>query len=192
MKDYSIRLSKFNHDRLKNGFVQDLVRLIRSLQGRTNDKDFVVRFYTDTLLKWPELEQCAKQLTTSAEEEARCPSKWFFRPPLDRVEISDREWMAELLSHDGDQANAVRAGAQAVVHAVDEVTAGCKALLEGIGAGSGQGRSVQDLHLRDWPSDERRSIWLEYAVDLHRRCQDLSAIIYEFSDRVCSSSTSCE
>lgn len=99
MIDWSLRRARFNHDRLKNEFMQAVLRLIRILEGRVNDDCFVEQFFEELDGKWRMLRAEAHKLAQEApgRNEMQC---WFGEYPLCFLSEQDRAWMVKLLNQE--------------------------------------------------------------------------------------------
>jgi hypothetical protein len=84
MSNWAIQRARFNHDKLKNQFLQSVVRLVRALEARTLDQEFVDDFICQLPSNWAKLETKALDLLDRAESETGPPA-WFRTYPLSRL-----------------------------------------------------------------------------------------------------------
>jgi|ERR1017187_185526 hypothetical protein len=179
MSDWTGQRARFNHDRLKNQFLQSVARLVRALEGRTRDEDFVAEFLTKVPDSWEELEREALDLLRRADVESG-PSAWFRCNPLSRLPVEDRRWMEASLSREWhcrpDRHSALNSAFERLVD-VRENCLKLVAILRSSSAGSGAGTGDQP-HER---ASITRAELLRAAVALHRAGQRLSEAFHDLS-----------
>jgi hypothetical protein len=174
MTSWALARARFNHDRLKNQFVQSVLRMIRALQGATMDDEFVDDFMAQLPVVWAALESEALALLDGADEHLG-PAVWLRRPPLDRLEAADRAWMQELLSRDWNAHSPV-----------PNVIADAHSALAGIRHQIARLREAYAFEAAGIRPADRRSALenadaLAAATALHERCQRLASCLGRLS-----------
>jgi hypothetical protein len=96
--DWQQRRSAFNHDWLKNDFLNSLNAFITLLDYRAPDQGEILKFLKEKLPVWPEKAAEAKWLIESFEVEMS-PKQFFGVPPLCNCDEETKGWLPGLV-HD--------------------------------------------------------------------------------------------
>lgn len=99
MTNWALRRARFNHDRLKNEFMQSVLRAVRIFEGRVRDDCFIDTFFEELNYKWNTLLLEAKYLSLHAPRGVGVQS-WFSEYPLCLLSRSDKVWMSEVLERE--------------------------------------------------------------------------------------------
>ncbi len=170
MNNWETKRARFNHDRLKNQFIQSIIRLIRVLQGRIVDKDFIENFVQNILSRWNELESEALELLNMIEKQP-IPVAWFQEAPLDQLTLVDRRWMEALLSDKLLPQLDMNQAIQRTYQLVHDVGEKCQAIIEMF-------RKMQRYGDTDQNDDgllhTYNAALLQCVFELYYSCQELS------------------
>lgn len=96
LNEWQRRRSEFNHDWLKNQFLNRLNAFLERLRGGNPDVEKLLRFVREDL---PELESHeieARWLIESVEEEMT-PRRFFEYPPLNRCSEETKRWLPDVV-----------------------------------------------------------------------------------------------
>lgn len=96
--EWQIRRSAFNHDWLKNEFLNALKAFITLLDYRAPDSGEIQTFLHEALPAWPQKAAEAKWLIDSFEAEMS-PKRFFDVPPLCNCDEETKSWLPEIV-HD--------------------------------------------------------------------------------------------
>ena len=94
-KEFVHRRSEFNHDWLKNKYINSLLAFISTLESQNPDSVLVDHFCTSRFFEWERKRQEAKEIIRLAEEQCS-PLSLFLRPPLKAVNAQTMTWLPEL------------------------------------------------------------------------------------------------
>jgi hypothetical protein len=118
--------ARANHDILKNQVSQSVLYLIRILEGRVADSDYMYSFVTRQLPCWVQLHGELGSLI-SRFAETMSPARLFDQPPLSLVPEEDRVWMMptvhEMWWDTGGMRERVEACTQSLTHCDEQWTA---------------------------------------------------------------------
>ena len=92
LNEWQERRSEFNHDWLKNQFLNRLNAFLERLQDAKPDTERLVRFINDDLPKWEQHEPEARWLVNSVEKEMS-PMRFFKQAPLNRCDEETKRWL---------------------------------------------------------------------------------------------------
>jgi hypothetical protein len=179
MTEWASQRARFNHDRLKNQFIQSVARLIRALEGRTLDQEFVDEFLSRLSAAWSELETEALDLLDRAESETG-PSAWFRYYPLNRLSNDDRLWMEALLTRKWRAHSDPRATVSRARDLLADVREHCRKLAS-ISYDSRTARFPQKEANKCHQADVGNGELLGSAVALHGAGQRLSEVFHQLS-----------
>ena len=178
MREWAIQRARFSHDRLKNQFLQSVVRVIRALQGHTVDDEFVEKFLQRLPTLWDELNMEAMALLRRAEFEAG-PHAWFHVYPLNRLEQADRSWMEALVTAAWRARREIAVEVDHVRIVLTEISTICQEMRDSwLGMIGTHGEAGSEGPKRE--DGGTSSSLLDAAVLLHFRCQDLCDAFYKF------------
>ena len=96
LNDWQQRRSEFNHDWLKNQFLNRLNAFLERLQDAKPDADRLARFINEDLPLWEQHEPEAKWLVESVEQEMS-PKQFFEHAPLNRCGEETKRWLPEVI-----------------------------------------------------------------------------------------------
>lgn len=89
---------RFSHDWLRNKFLVAIGKGLNVAAGKIEDPEFEERFLGRVLPEWETRKDDAQRLAATAES-ALSSRRWLELPPLDRLPMTDREWLGEV-AHD--------------------------------------------------------------------------------------------
>lgn len=98
LNDWQKRRSEFNHDWLKNRFLNRLNGFLERLQDAKPDHERLARFLSEDLQEWEQQEPEAQWLVESVEREMS-PRRFFEQPPLNRCDEETKRWLPDVI-HD--------------------------------------------------------------------------------------------
>jgi hypothetical protein len=169
MSNWAIQRARFNHDKLKNQFLQSVVRLVRALEARTLDQEFVDDFICQLPSNWAKLETKALDLLDRAESETGPPA-WFRTYPLSRLNSEDRLWREDSLTREWRAHGSMSAAVDHGREALNEAREQCRKLEEAfLSPRLSKGRVAKKRREEDCSNQEL----LDRAVGLHQSCQRL-------------------
>lgn len=166
------KLTTFCHDQLKHGFTKDLVRVVRALEGQSDDFDFVKKFGQEIMTIWFELNAHTKILVEKAEVELS-PVNFFQQYPLNRLESKDNEWMSGIIFQNWLKVSDIRNLSMKILKTLEDITIHCK-LFETMVSDTtfnkypGQQRNFK----KDYTGSQHNSL-TKHAVELHSKCRAL-------------------
>lgn len=168
---WQVTRCRFNHDWLKNQYIQALGRWSRLLADETEDPDFERRFVAEVLPEWSDQERVVRALLADFEM-TMSPRALFDRPPLKRCDAQTREWLPRLVHGLWLNRYPVRdwlGTAQACVAATDNAYATLSARL----------RDCRDTR----SADAIRPFAPEF-LRFEQACRNLASAIEKFPDRI--------
>lgn len=89
------RRSEFNHDWLKNRYMQNVGKFINLLDGRVVDHGWIATFLNELLPEWEPQREVARQLILDYKNEIS-PRRLFARLPLSRCDLATKLWLEAL------------------------------------------------------------------------------------------------
>ena len=92
LNEWQERRSEFNHDWLKNQFLNRLNAFLERLRSGSPDAEKLSRFVREDLPEWNAHEPEARWLIDSMEHELS-PKRFFDQPPLSRCDPDTRKWL---------------------------------------------------------------------------------------------------
>ncbi len=92
LNEWQERRSEFNHDWLKNQFLNRLNAFLERLRSDNPDAEKLSRFVREHLPEWSAHESEARWLIDSVESELS-PKRFFDQPPLNRCDSKTKEWL---------------------------------------------------------------------------------------------------
>jgi hypothetical protein len=95
-REWQRRRAEFNHDWLKNQYLQDLGRWNRLLADEIDDPRFERRFVAEVLPTWEKQERVVTALVREFEGEMS-PRVLFERSPLSDCNSSTQNWLPDLM-----------------------------------------------------------------------------------------------
>ena len=90
------RRSAYNHDWLKNQYLQALGNWARMLADEVEDPDFEARFVREVLPQWDE-HNLERQELFDTFQDSMSPSVLFGRPPLSGCDKDTKTWLPNLV-----------------------------------------------------------------------------------------------
>jgi hypothetical protein len=178
MSTWAIQRARFNHHKLKNQFLQSVGRLVRALEGRTLDWEFVYDFICQLPSNWAKLETEALDLLDRMGLEAGPPA-WFCTYPLSRLSSEDRLWMEDALTREWRTHGSMSAAVDHAHETLNEAREECRKLEE----------AFRFLYLAKGRVEKKRceknclnQELLDRAVALHQSCQRVSEAFHALSD----------
>lgn len=96
--DWQRRRSEFNHDWLKNRYLNNLDGFIAKLEMKKPDETRLMIFLDEDLRQWKAKEEEARRLMDSFEKEMS-PVVLFESGILNRMDPESQEWLKPLLHH---------------------------------------------------------------------------------------------
>ena len=94
--EWQILRNKFNHDWLKNKFLNSFNDFIEQLQRRDPDLVRVSEFLTEDFSAWKSRRQDAQRIVQSFED-SMSPLRFLICAPLNRCDDETREWLGNLV-----------------------------------------------------------------------------------------------
>ena len=92
---WEVRRSEFNHDWLKNRYLNSLNAFVKRLEASAVDSERIAEFVTQDLPQWDERRLHATDLVASFENEMS-PRTLFHQPPLNQVDDNTKQWLGSL------------------------------------------------------------------------------------------------
>lgn len=92
LNEWQERRSEFNHDWLKNQFLNRLNAFLERLRSGNSDSEKLSRFVREHLPEWNAHEPEARWLIDSLESELS-PKRFFDQPPLNRCDAEAKDWL---------------------------------------------------------------------------------------------------
>jgi hypothetical protein len=89
---WQLKRSEFNHDWLKNQFLNRLNAFLERLRGENPDAEKLSRFVREHLSEWNAHEPEARWLIDSLENELS-PKRFFDQPPLSNCDSETKSWL---------------------------------------------------------------------------------------------------
>lgn len=89
---WQLKRSEFNHDWLKNQFLNRLNAFLERLRGSKPDAEKLSRFVREHLPEWNAHEPEARWLIDCMESELS-PKRFFDQPPLNRCDAETKGWL---------------------------------------------------------------------------------------------------
>jgi hypothetical protein len=172
-------LAVFCHDRLKSDFTRPVVRLIRALQGVTQDSAFVEIFSGEIVEVWSELADGARELIKDARLQLE-PVELLSQFPLDRLDPEDREWMGELIRKLTPKENSLEARFSSALIAIEDITTQCKTIEPMLA--TFVENSAFGLSSRSLSKERELEKIIDCATELHNRCGKLITLINSLPD----------
>lgn len=96
--DWQLRRSEFNHDWLKNRYLNNLDGFIANLEMKKPDETRLIIFLEEDWNQWENHEEKARRLIGSVETEMS-PAVLFDTGILKRMDPESQEWMKPLTHH---------------------------------------------------------------------------------------------
>ena len=96
--DWQRRRSEFNHDWLKNRYLNNLDGFIANLEMKKPDETRLMRFLDEDLRQWKAKEEEARRLMDSFEKEMS-PEVLFESGILKRMDPESQAWIKPMLHH---------------------------------------------------------------------------------------------
>lgn len=90
--NWQLKRSEFNHDWLKNRFLNRLNAFLERLRSGKPDAEKLSRFVREDLPEWSDHEREARWLIDSLEHELS-PMRFFDQPPLSRCDSETKKWL---------------------------------------------------------------------------------------------------
>lgn len=94
--EWQHRRSKFNHDWLKNVYLNNLDGFLAIFRSSKPDKTLVKEFLEEDFPQWKEKMKEGEWLLDSFEE-TMSPKTFFEKLPLSRMKNNDKKWATELI-----------------------------------------------------------------------------------------------
>ena len=94
LNEWQERRSEFNHDWLKNQFLNRLNAFLERLQDAKPDAERLARFVSEDLPDWERHEAEAQWLVDFVESEMS-PMRFFEQPPLNRCDEETKHWLPD-------------------------------------------------------------------------------------------------
>lgn len=177
MTTWATRRMRFNHDHLKNGFLQSLSRLIRALEGHTDDSEFVQSFLGRLADIWSAIQREASDLLVGAETHSG-PRDWLQLYPLSLLSSEDRTWMQQLLLREWTVRSNIRERVQHARQMLTEASEQCQRLEA---AHDALRKTENQCASEDGQSWNGCRELLRCAIKLHAACQQLSLAFQELA-----------
>ena len=94
--EWQERYNDFNHDWLKNKYMQALGKIINVIDGRSIDRHFLEASLKQTLQEWEPRPMELESLLDDVENDMS-PRRLFFYPPHSRCAYPTKSWLPELV-----------------------------------------------------------------------------------------------
>jgi len=179
ISDRALTLATFCHDYLKGGFTRSVVRLVRGLQGQTQDTEFVQRFGCEIMKEWNGVAKTATELIREATPEMEL-AQLFLRFPLNRLDPADAQWMVGLLRKSMPTNDVVGNQSSSALSAIEEITSRCRILEPMLVDFLINKTSILASNPENHQSDQELVTLIDSVIELHKCCQKLASLLSHF------------